>query len=1056
MSAIARLLALLVLVVSALVGREAAAADDPIAYVRCPRTTGDLPLANGTTFTGLDIYDILPDVTHFFTGFSAPCDLVLRQPDGSEQILYDCSASSSDADACAAMDPAVSFDGETIAFAVFRGTLVANEESFSSDAGGDGAYHDLPGKLLQATEARLHLVDVATGELTELPFVPGAFDAGPAWLPDGRIAFTSSRDGNHTTMVWGTNSAGLGSRLWSMDPDGRNVDLASHHSLSQEQHPLVLADGRVAYSSWQIFGGITFRYTNGSPGGFGTIGNQFSIFTQNPDGAGPFAYYGQHCGDHYPITSAGVDHKAAHFLAQASDGRVWFSDYYRGNNSGLGNVVGVMPEPEGQEGMLDPTASIADLYAPRDIVRLASWSSSGDNFAALMPAPALGDPSYADGLVFAGKLGHAGALPDGGLMVTWGKGACGTVADNGVFTALGLPVPPATSGWGGGVAANVFTRLGLDTPACDAGIYRVTAIPSVHPSDLERIVDSPDWHEIMARAVVPYAAIHGIERPVERPRADKAVSRPELDVGTPFGLLGAASILDRETHPVGGIHFEGEHQFNLQGTDTIDYGDDDLCGVRILGVLPNRGDDTYQQIANIAGERVVILGEFGVRNLDDAGAAILDPSGNPDTSFLVRFPANTPYLMQGIDCHGRTLNTDQSWQSLRPGEMKTCGGCHVHSEPSRIEFADSVAAAADYPVIGLGEGQVPLLAGPGDGGPAVRTVEGYGLQIDFATDIAPIFTSRCASCHGGGSPAAGLALDRPGTEAGSSWYCLVADRGQECVPDGLKHTTTVGTTFRRPQLTRYVRAFNALGSLLYWKAANERTDGKTDASFTDASAPEDRDIDFGADHPTDITADELGMISRWIEIGAPGGPQERTDTQRPTLNLAAIVAGESVTALRVGTVDIPSGIDVATLEVCVLDDAGACAQTLQSGGAMPHGVLEIPLASPLVDHDVEVRARVRDLAGNETEVQRTVRWLLDSPLPPDPAGSDTGADGTGAASDEGGGASAGSGAGEASGGSGDGGAAADGDGGCGCRTAAPRAGALVGLLLLALRRRRTR
>ena len=56
-----------------------------------------------------------------------------------------------------------------------------------------------------------------------------------------------------------------------------------------------------------IFGGITFRYTNGSPGGFGTIGNHFNIFVQAPDGAEPFAFFGQHCGDHYPITSAGVD-----------------------------------------------------------------------------------------------------------------------------------------------------------------------------------------------------------------------------------------------------------------------------------------------------------------------------------------------------------------------------------------------------------------------------------------------------------------------------------------------------------------------------------------------------------------------------------------------------------------------------------------------------------------------------------------------------------------------------------------------------------------------------
>lgn len=1038
------------------------AQDEPIVYVRCPHTTEPLQLPTGTTIFGIDIYDILPDVTHFFGGFAAPCDLVLREPEGTETVLYDCTATSTDEAGCAAMDPAVSFDGETIAFSVFRGPLVPGEESFSEAIGGDGAFHDLPGRNLATTEAQLHLVDVASGEVTALPHVAGAIDAGPAWLPDGRIAFTSTRDGNRSTMVFGTNSAAPGSRIWSMDPDGRNVDLASHHSLSQEQHPLVLADGRVAYSSWQIFGGITFRYTNGSPGGFGTIGNHFNIFVQSPDGAEPFAFYGQHCGDHSPITSANVDHKAAHFLTQDSAGRVWFNDYYRGNNNALGNIVGVMPEPEGQEGMLDPEAPLPDLYAPRDIVRLATWSSSSDSFAALMPAPAYVHPEYADPLPWAGKLGHPTALPDGGLAVVWGKGACSTVADNGVFASLGLPTPPNTSGSGGGNAANVFTQLGLDTPGCDAGIYEVTTIPSLHPSDLEQIVDSKQYHEIMPRAVVPYAAIHGIERPAEIPRADRATSRPDLPVGTPFGLLGAASILDRETHPVGGIHFQGEHQFHLQGTDTIDYGDDDLCGVRILGVMPNRGDNTYEQIANVAGERVLILGEFGVRNTDEGGAALMDPSGNPDTSFLVRFPANMPYLMQGIDCDGRTLNTDQSWQSLRPGEMKTCGGCHVHSKESRVGFDETFAALPDYPIITLGDGTVPLLAGATADGPAVREVEGYGLQIDFERDISPIFDAHCNSCHGGTTPAGSLALDRPGIEEGSTWWCLVEDGGQSCVPETQRMNTGAGgssTSFRRPQLTRYVRAFNSLGSLLYWKAAGERTDGNTDATFDDASPAEDRDLDFGPAHDTTITPEELGLLARWIEIGAPGGPEELTDTQRPTLTLAALYEDDAVTALRVGTVDVPSGIDVASLLVCIVDGAGNCTTMLAEGGATPHDVLEIPLDTPLDDPEVEVLARVRDLAGNETELRRTVRWLLDSPLPPDPVGTTGGADegGSGSATADGtaGGASAGT-ANDESGGAGLDGGAGGGGSGCGCTQSRSSSGWWLAPVLVVLRRRRAR
>ena len=198
-------------------------------------------------------------------------------------------------------------------------------------------------------------------------------------------------------------------------------------------------------------------------------------------------------------------------------------------------------------------------------------------------------------------------------------------------------------------------------------------------------------------------------------------------------------------------------------------------------------------------------------------------------------------------------------------------------------------------------------------------MKGYGMRIDFERDVMPIFATRCASCHGGGAPAAGLALDRPGHDGAvafppgsdkvslpSTWWCLVADRDQFCAAQGSRFQTVAGTTIVRPQLTKYVRAFNSLGSLLYWKAANERTDRNTDATFTAASPPGDRDIDFGADHPTDITREELGILSRWIDIGSPGGPQELRDTQKPTLTLVATVDSQakSIGELRVGTVDL--------------------------------------------------------------------------------------------------------------------------------------------------------
>lgn len=961
---------------------------ETIVYARCKRTEQSFDLTaevsvNGVrqtvtrTMTGLDIYDFLPEVSHFFSGFAAPCDLVLRRPNGHETVIHDCSSTSSSESSCAALDPAVSLDGGKIAYAVFRGTLEHHSEQINArvvhpDADNEIlARVDLPPLRLSATGAHLHLYDLADGQTTVFPFVDGVWDSGPAFIDDFRLAFTSTRDGNTSTLVPGTTSSGLGTRIWTIDLDGRNPELASHHSLSQEQHPILLRDGRLAYSSWQIFGTLGFRHTNGSPGGFTTLGNLFHVYAQNPDGAHNFPIYGQHSGDHSP-SYFGEDHNAAHFLAQTSDQRLWVADYYRANNFGLGSMVGIMPEPEGQEGVSPDAAShLADIFVPRDVIKFSTWGHNGDSMSKVLLDPPVVHPAYADPLPFAGKVGHPGALPGNRLMLTWGKGACSQLASFLVFDALGRERPPLTSGMGQGVAMNVITSLNLDTPGCDAGIYLASQIPSTHPNDLMEIVDSRQWHEIMPRAVVPYHQLHAVERPRSIARADRRSAHRQLAPGVPFGLLGAASITDRETHPRGGITFQGEKQFNLQGTDTIDYTDAELCGVRILGVMPNRNRLVHREIANVTGERVLILGEFPARNFHADGSPVVDPSGHPDTSFLVRMPANVPYMMQGIDCQGRTLNTDQTWQHLRPGEQKTCGGCHVHSRPSRIGFGQSFAATDGYAIPRLGEGEVPLLVGGTAAAVNVRRETGYGLQVEFTRDIKPIFDRHCIACHAGSAASAGLDLSRtggPNDELGTTWHCLVRDRSQSCVPPALRVDTGAGssrTTFRRPQLTRYVRALNSRASLLYWKAANQRTDRRTDAQ-------DPLDIDFGADHPSSISNEELGLLSRWIDIGIAGGSSELADTQKPTLVLTA--AGSPLSRLRLGSVDLGRGIDPTSLHVCVVQADGACVN-LASAAAM-HGVVEIDLGEVIHDPNALLRASISDLAGNQTVVEHTVAWLL--------------------------------------------------------------------------------
>ncbi|UQA60472.1 MYXO-CTERM sorting domain-containing protein [Polyangium aurulentum] len=1010
-------------VAAAWLGTEGVARSEevPIVYSRCPRgqpfsATGPV-VKNGvttmvtTTIPNGDLLEALPEVARPTDAFVAPCDLVYRDAQGSERVLYECTQSSTTDNACAALDAAVSFDAKTIAFSVFRGPLqrlrgAANGLDLDPAAENkDYFYVDLPGFHIYPTESRIVLVDVDTGKLTELPFPPGTQNFGPAWLSNGRIAFSSSaRREIYAPMPLCSNNSGYTIQLYAMDADGRNVELVSPHSRASELHPLQLTDGRVALSSWQNFGLLSYRHGN-VWAGCGTTANFFHIYVQNPDGANALALYGQHLGDpHLDEGYLYATHMAAHFLGQTSDGRIWTGEYYRGNNLGLGSIVGFRSPPPGQEGLTvqEAAASKTSAYRAPDQVRLAPWASPADQDSNQTPEPPLYVPGYADPIKFVGKLGHPSGLPGNRMLLTWGIGPCNS-ADNSVSRMNGL------------------AKLTGDNPGCDTGIYRTEELPDgthniiKHPSELVPIVNSPDYHEFLARPVVPYQAIYGIERPKDIPRAELS-SDAALEHGTPFGVLGASSIIHRETHPLGPIAFNHAQAADV-GTDTIEYGDDELCGVRILATHANRKVESYWKSTSTVGERLEIIGEFPVRNWDADGKPIMDALGMQDTSFKVRFPADTPYLMQGIDCEGRTLNTDQTWQSLRPGEVKTCNGCHVHSAAAtKLPFESTFAGAGKDITHLLGEGKVPLLTGGSGPNVTQKEIDGFGYMIEFEADVMPILQARCVSCHQGAEAAAGLRFDIPREWSkvqnytdDSTYFRLVLDSGQKFVPPALQHQDVEhGTSLGKPNLSRYMRMMNSRGSLLYWKARNARTDNRTDAQLPD-------DIDFGADHPTSITPEELGILARWIDTGASWGPEFTQDLLFPALHVVGVADGESVVALRIGTVDVGNGIDPDSLTACVIPAPGAeCGPNL-AGKAELAGVTTIELSSPLTDLDAEVWVTVKDLAGNLTDARHTVRFLL--ALPP-PAVVDTPLDG-----------------------------GAD-DGGCSCGIASP-ASPPIGLLILA-------
>ncbi len=141
-------------------------------------------------------------------------------------------------------DPDVSFDGTKIMFSMRRAGD-PNRNIWEINADGTG------------------LRQVTTG---------GGDDYDPLYLPDGRILFTSNRDGemdeyNHSPAE----------HLYTSDADGSNMERISYNQ-SDDFDPMLMPDGRILYTRWEHFGTM----------------NRFPLFFTNPDGSGTFHLFGPH------------------------------------------------------------------------------------------------------------------------------------------------------------------------------------------------------------------------------------------------------------------------------------------------------------------------------------------------------------------------------------------------------------------------------------------------------------------------------------------------------------------------------------------------------------------------------------------------------------------------------------------------------------------------------------------------------------------------------------------------------------------------------------------
>ena len=87
----------------------------------------------------------------------------------------------------------------------------------------------------------------------------------------------------------------------------------------------------------------------------------------------------------------------------------------------------------------------------------------------------------------------------------------------------------------------------------------------------------------------------------------------------------------------------------------------------------------------------------------------------PDGSFNVEVPADMPIALQAVDAEGRSELNQMSWIYVRPGERRSCIGCHHRRDATPALDRPMSQALVARPLKLLGQGQAHRFRGNNSG-----------------------------------------------------------------------------------------------------------------------------------------------------------------------------------------------------------------------------------------------------------------------------------------------------------------------------------------------------
>lgn len=761
-------------------------------------------------------------------------------------------------------DPEVSFDGTKILFSM-RGPNDSTWNVFEYDT---------------VTDALTRIVqDDAVANQGD--------DVDPAYLPDGRIVFSSNRQEASRAILAAENTEPFSHLdeyererailLHVMNGDGTDVHQISFNQ-SHDRNATVLTTGEIMFARWDHVGNR----------------NHFPIFFTNPDGTNIFVQYGAFSPGNSMLHPR-----------EMPDGRVMSS---------------LMPLSGTREG----GAVVA--------VDIRNFSEFND------PAP--GAP--------AGAVGQQEVTP---FPIEFGRNN----SENGRFST---PYPL----WDGTNRALVSWspfRPELEMDPLLGVEVEVEGDPLYGVYMLDMTLDTIRPVALPAEGFAYTDPVPLQTRPVPNTVPDKPLDAALAAQG--MGILNVKSVYDTDGQGLmgQGMLVAGEtlpmttpppDDSRSQVADLMELKDP---AQTLAAARPGRFVRVTKAVPTPGGISMESIGETDMEMQRVLGYTELEPDG----SLRIKVPADTSLTLAVVDSEGRALQTHTNWLQVRPGETRTCNGCHSPRRGSALNSAGIAGNHVNTLMTGnLGESMAETRTrlDPSEmdldtdmvytdvwTDPAVRaadanlTIDYSGLNtaapvnglINFPDHIAPMFTvdrgtDTCTNCHNNnvqGDPVS-ASLDLRGTTSGTgrllSYDELLIGDPQIDPVTGLP---VLRVNDGEIMVVREAPLVNAGSSRMSSRSASliEKI-YEQELRASEDLAP------MTVDHSGMLNASERRLIAEWVDIGAQYFNQSHLDA-----NNDGFFSGNEV---RGGIRGLSESQFSATVHPVVLAQCAGCHQPFSGNG----------------------------------------------------------------------------------------------------------------------------